>query len=243
MRQAPSAIASVPVLHALELVVTWLPSARSPTTRAEMPLAITCSTAVLPRRATFFGVDERHDALGDRVHAADAGAEDRAGVPVDAIVVGRGPREAGVAARPRARPAPRSDGSRSSRASSSSRKAACASASTPCGTPATWQAKPARPSRAGTARPAPPFAQRAARSRPRRSRSARSRRARSRPRAASSRHPHAGERRRSRRACRPRASSPPRTRSLAPPEEHELAPRCAPASPGRTMPENSTSRR
>ena len=54
MRAAPSAIASVPVLHALELVVTWLPRASRPETRAEMPLAITCSTAVLPSRRTFF---------------------------------------------------------------------------------------------------------------------------------------------------------------------------------------------
>jgi hypothetical protein len=49
-RSAPSTSASVPVLHALELVVTWLPSASRPATRAETPLAITCSTAVLPRR-------------------------------------------------------------------------------------------------------------------------------------------------------------------------------------------------
>ena len=39
--------------QALEFVVTWLPSASSPDTRAEMPLAITCLTAVLPRRRTF----------------------------------------------------------------------------------------------------------------------------------------------------------------------------------------------
>ena len=49
MRSAPITTASAPVLHALELVVTWLPRARIPETRAETPLAITCSTAVLPR--------------------------------------------------------------------------------------------------------------------------------------------------------------------------------------------------
>ena len=47
------AIASVPVLQALELVVTWLPSASWPEMRAEMPLAITCSTQVEPMRRTF----------------------------------------------------------------------------------------------------------------------------------------------------------------------------------------------
>ena len=52
-----------------------------------MPLAITCSTAVEPRRRRLAGVGQRHDLLADRVHAADAGAEDRAGVPVARIVV------------------------------------------------------------------------------------------------------------------------------------------------------------
>ena len=45
-------IASVPVLHALEFAVTWLPRASSPETRAETPLPMTCSTIVLPRRRT-----------------------------------------------------------------------------------------------------------------------------------------------------------------------------------------------
>ncbi len=86
----------MPVLHALELVVTWLPSASRPETRAETPLAITCSTAVLPRRRTFFCVDVGHHPRGDRVHAADAGAEHGAGVPIDAVVAALGTREAGV---------------------------------------------------------------------------------------------------------------------------------------------------
>ena len=47
------AMASVPVLQALELVVTWLPSANCPESRAETPLAITCSTDVEPMRRTF----------------------------------------------------------------------------------------------------------------------------------------------------------------------------------------------
>ena len=45
-------MASVPVLHALEFVVTWLPSPSSPAMRALLPLHIVCSTMVLPRRAT-----------------------------------------------------------------------------------------------------------------------------------------------------------------------------------------------
>ena len=53
IRHRPSATASAPVAQALEFAVTWLPSASSPETRAETPLAITCSTAVLPRRRIF----------------------------------------------------------------------------------------------------------------------------------------------------------------------------------------------
>ena len=53
IRSSPIAIASVPVLQALELVVTWFPRANCPETRAETPLAITCSTAVDPMRRTF----------------------------------------------------------------------------------------------------------------------------------------------------------------------------------------------
>ena len=49
-------MASVPVLQALELVVTWFPRASSPESRAETPLAITCSTTVLPKRRTFLAL-------------------------------------------------------------------------------------------------------------------------------------------------------------------------------------------
>ena len=48
-----STTASVPVVHALLLVVTWPPSARKPPTHALTELAIVCSTDVLPRRRTF----------------------------------------------------------------------------------------------------------------------------------------------------------------------------------------------
>ncbi len=47
-----STTASVPVVHALLLVVTWPPSARSPPTQALTELAIVCSTEVLPIRRT-----------------------------------------------------------------------------------------------------------------------------------------------------------------------------------------------
>ena len=103
MRSTPSTIASVPVLHALELVVTWLPSASRPETRAETPLAITCSTDGAAEAAHLAGVGERHDLRGDRVHAADAGAEDRAGVPVHALVVARRAARGRRRARPRSR--------------------------------------------------------------------------------------------------------------------------------------------
>ena len=131
--RSPQTIASVPVLQALELVVTWLPSASRPETRAEMPLAITCSTTVLPRRRTFLASVSGTTLLADRVHAADAGAEDRARVPVDASSSRLG----------RSRPASRpgldgrerrvSGGSSSSRSSSSVAKYRSASSSTPCG--------------------------------------------------------------------------------------------------------------
>ena len=52
MRSRPMMTASVPLLHALELLVTWLPSAKRPAIRADTPLPITCSTTVLPSRRT-----------------------------------------------------------------------------------------------------------------------------------------------------------------------------------------------
>ena len=41
-------MASAPVLQALELLVTWLPSATLPQSLPETPLAMTCSTPVAP---------------------------------------------------------------------------------------------------------------------------------------------------------------------------------------------------
>jgi len=52
IRWSPSMIASVPVLQALELVETWFPRASNPEIRAETPLAMICSTIVLPSRRT-----------------------------------------------------------------------------------------------------------------------------------------------------------------------------------------------
>jgi hypothetical protein len=45
-------IASLPVLQADELDVTWFPRASRPAIRALVPLFITCSTIRLPRRRT-----------------------------------------------------------------------------------------------------------------------------------------------------------------------------------------------
>ena len=44
--------ASVPVLQALELVLTWLPRPSLPAMRALLPLDMICSTMVLPSRFT-----------------------------------------------------------------------------------------------------------------------------------------------------------------------------------------------
>jgi hypothetical protein len=52
MRQTASAMASVPVLQADELEVTWLPRPSRPQILALTLLAITCSTTRLPMRRT-----------------------------------------------------------------------------------------------------------------------------------------------------------------------------------------------
>src|SRR5579872_2528088 len=52
IRKKASTTASVPVLHALELVETRLPRPSSPPIRALLPLHIDCSATVLPMRAT-----------------------------------------------------------------------------------------------------------------------------------------------------------------------------------------------
>ena len=85
------------MLQALEFVVTWLPRLSSPETRAETPLAITCSTAVLPRRRTFLASVSGTTRAPDGVHAADPRAQNGSRVPVDVVVVGVRTREARIA--------------------------------------------------------------------------------------------------------------------------------------------------
>lgn len=55
-----------PVAQAEEFVVTWLPSARSPEMRALLPLAMICSTMLLPSRVTrpAFVPGTRRSAIG-----------------------------------------------------------------------------------------------------------------------------------------------------------------------------------
>ena len=96
IRAAPSTMASVPVLQALELEVTWLPRASRPLTRAEIPLPITCSTMVEPRRRTLPASVMRHQLLAHGVQAAHAGAQHRARFPVDVVIRRVRALEAGV---------------------------------------------------------------------------------------------------------------------------------------------------
>ena len=166
MRSRPSTIASVPVLHALELVVTWFPSASRPATRAEMPLAITCSTAVLPSRRSL-PPSVNGTTRSPIVSMPPIPVPRTAPVAQSTAPSSRGGRRspASSQASTAARPAKR--WFEFMARSSSAAKAAPARSSAPSGTPATWHPKPSsasfaiartpdRPSRSASSNAATP---------------------------------------------------------------------------------------
>ena len=242
MRSAPSTIASVPVLHALELVVTWLPSASRPRD-ARRDAA---RHHLLDRRAAEAAHLARVGRAGPpsrrscpcrrcRCRAPRPRPSRRASSPAV------GPREAGVLPGLDRRERARSGGSRSSRAAAPRRSSVSASASTPCGTPATVAAEAELGELRHAAQARASRAQRRVEVGDADRRSARSRRARHDDAPRSSRSPPcpaSGARARPTRAVL--AAHLDLDAQLRAPEEDLARRRSSRASPGRTTPVNST---